>query len=66
MQVHKRTFIKESLLKLKAHIAPHTIIVGNAPLSAVDMETKTHGNKTKQRCTETSRSYETNGFKRYL
>jgi hypothetical protein len=52
------TLIKETLLKLKAHIASHTIIMAevNSPLSSLD---------TKQRQSETKRSFGPNGFKQY-
>jgi hypothetical protein len=56
------TFVKETLLKLKTYIEPYTLEVGDSitPFSPMDRPLKQKLNK------ENNRSYEQNGFNRYL
>jgi exonuclease III len=62
-QTNKQTTTKKTLLKFKAQIAPHTIIVlpRSIFINGQIMETQ-----TKYRHSENSRSYEPNGSNRYL
>jgi hypothetical protein len=59
------TVIKQTSLKLKTHIAPHTITVGdfNTPLSAMD---RSWAKKLNRDTVETNRYYEPTGLNRYI
>ena len=54
---------KESLLKFKAHIAPHTVIVGN--FTPYSQQWTYHGNKLNRDTVKLNRSYDPKEFNRY-
>jgi exonuclease III len=60
------TFIKETLVKLKAHITAHKIIVSGRLQHTTFINGQIMETETKQGHSETNRSYETNGLNRYL